>query len=247
MTDEKYEFLQDCRDKKITARSARSTRTHCGKGGAVKFPSDYMSEKEIQSMNGKCESYRMNDPMTWEQFKSMPKDLQIMYIKALRKKYNVPDKNIAEMMGISRPTFCKFIVDLGLGGGKGTGGKRVWDKESFFAWCGKTPEAPVEEDEIPVEIPNVTAEEVYEAAKQCPGYAEKPEVVECSSDNIYIKAEPNYFHEIKPIECSGETNLAIPTNGEMTFQGNVDDILRTISKLLDGRQVRLEVEWEVLG
>lgn len=47
MTDEKYEFLQDCRDKKITARSARSTRTHCGKGGAVKFPSDYMSKRRF--------------------------------------------------------------------------------------------------------------------------------------------------------------------------------------------------------
>lgn len=44
-----------------------------------------------------------------------------------------------------------------------------------------------------------------------------------------------------------ESKTVIPERGEMTLQGNVDDILRTISKLLDGRQVRLEVEWEVFG
>ena len=44
MTDEKYTYIQDVRDKKVTARSARSKRTHNGKGGSVKFPSDYMTQ-----------------------------------------------------------------------------------------------------------------------------------------------------------------------------------------------------------
>ena len=79
MSDEKYELMQDTRDKAITARSARSTRTHCGKGGAVKFPSDNLTKKEREAMNGKCETYRMNDPMTWEQFKAMPDDLKVCW------------------------------------------------------------------------------------------------------------------------------------------------------------------------
>lgn len=42
-SDEEYAYRQDCKEKAITARSARYKRTHCGKGGAVKFPSDYMT------------------------------------------------------------------------------------------------------------------------------------------------------------------------------------------------------------
>ena len=48
MTDERYTFVSDVRDKKRTARGAFNKRTHCGKGGAVKFPSDFMSKKEIK-------------------------------------------------------------------------------------------------------------------------------------------------------------------------------------------------------
>lgn len=260
MTNEKYEFFEDCKEKAITARSARNRRARNGSGGGVKLPSDYLSEKQLNSLNGECKTYRLGAPMSWDEFSEMPNDLKAMYIKSLRKKFNVPDENIAEMMGISRPTFCKLIVELGLGGGKGTGGKRVWDEEGFFVWCGKTPEAPVEDDEIPVEIPNVTAEEVYEAAKQLPGYAEKPEneTRDIEAEFKRLEEELKKLEENAPdideddyrwetTECSDETDLAIPTNGEMTFQGDVDDILRTISKLLDGRQVRLEVEWEVLG
>ena len=81
MKDETYAFISDVKDKKITARSARHTRTHCGKGGRVRFPSDNLSKKELQKMNGECKSFRLNDPMVWKEFKSMPDDLKITYIK----------------------------------------------------------------------------------------------------------------------------------------------------------------------
>ena len=47
MTNVKYEFLQDCKEKPITARSARNRKRYPGKKGPVKLPSDYMSEKEM--------------------------------------------------------------------------------------------------------------------------------------------------------------------------------------------------------
>lgn len=70
--------------------------------------------------------------------------------------------------------------------------------------------------------------------------------------NEINEAYDNTLGNYRPIEdaiheCSCESKTVIPERGEMTLQGNVDDILRTISKLLDGRQVRLEVEWEVFG
>ena len=90
MTDEKYSYIQDVKDKKVTARSARNKRTHNGKGGSVKFPSDYMTKKEIKAMSGEVKSYRLNKPMTWQEFKAMPHDVQYGYIKLLKSKYSVP-------------------------------------------------------------------------------------------------------------------------------------------------------------
>ena len=60
MKDEEYLFHQTCREQKNIARSARNKRTHNGKGGRVKFPSDYMTKKELQKMNGEVKSYRLN-------------------------------------------------------------------------------------------------------------------------------------------------------------------------------------------
>lgn len=53
MKDETYLFHSDCRDKKNVARSARNKRTHNGKSGGVKFPSDYMTKKEVGLMTRK--------------------------------------------------------------------------------------------------------------------------------------------------------------------------------------------------
>lgn len=52
MKDEEYIFRQESREKAITARGAHNRRTHCGKGGRVKLPSDYMTKKELEKMNG---------------------------------------------------------------------------------------------------------------------------------------------------------------------------------------------------
>lgn len=133
MSDEAWEMVSDSRDKKITARSARSTRTHCGKRGAVKFPSDYKTRKELKAMNGEVETYRMNQPMSWEEFVKMPIDLQRKYIEYLRGKFNTPDQYIAEMMGKERATFVDHLFRLKMSTDKWMEGN-PWDSEGFAAW-----------------------------------------------------------------------------------------------------------------
>lgn len=84
MTDEKFTFVEDVKEKKIASRSARNRIAHTGKGGKVRFPHDNLTRKELEAMNGELRVYRMNDPMKWEDFKTMPVDLQVQYIKAIR-------------------------------------------------------------------------------------------------------------------------------------------------------------------
>ena len=123
MSDEKYTYIQDCKEKKSVGVSAFKARTHCGKGGRVKLPSDFMSKKELNAMNGECKSYRLNAPMSWEEFKSMPDDLKAVYIKGLREKFGVPTTILAERMGCCEATLGKYLRCLGLGQGKGQGAK----------------------------------------------------------------------------------------------------------------------------
>ena len=152
MKDETYMFLQDSREKKNIARSARNKRTHTGKRGGVKLPSDYMTEKEKKQMNGEVKSYRLNSPMKWDEFKSMPDDVKIIYIKAIREKYNTPDTYIAQMFGAGQTAVSKEIRRLCIGNGKTRSGREKWDKAGFLAWIGGTPVPttdPVEAQETP--------------------------------------------------------------------------------------------------
>lgn len=150
MTDEVYEFMQDCADKKVTARSARNKRTHNGKGGRVRLPSDFLTKKEREAMNGECKSYRMNEPITWEEFNTWPKEHKITYIKLLREKFNAPDYAIAEMMGRDRWSFGDWIFSAGLNVGK-NGRPRTWDKDGFLAWRDGVKDGVVTKSEDPVE------------------------------------------------------------------------------------------------
>lgn len=312
MSDEAYELMQEIKEKKVTARSARNTRTHCGKGGYVRMPSDNMSKKELRAMSGECVTYHLNKPMTWMMFTSMPDDLKIEYIETLRERFKVPDKEIAFMMevdedvltecllqlklasgekdftyyeewygteyhkrftdwkldikydsvpdypikyaefkklplkikidyikyirdsfnapdkmiathvlGCCETTLSKFIRENGLGLGKSAGGAyRVWDMDGFMTWCNKDNNKvnePINEPAVEIGISTVE-EEPYDISK--------------FSDNCSSKKEVAAF---------------IPQTGEMKFEGSIDNILRTIGMILADNNVKLEVEWEVIG
>ena len=100
ISDEAFDFMEDCKEKKIIGRSAHNRRGNCGKRGRVMLLSDILTKKQRESLNGECKTYHMNKPMNWDMFISMPTDLQVEYIKTLRKKFNVPDFQIAHMLDV---------------------------------------------------------------------------------------------------------------------------------------------------
>jgi hypothetical protein len=227
MSEEAREFFNDSRDKKITARSASSTRTHCGKSGSVKFPSDYLSKKELKAMSGECKSYRMNSPMTWEEFKELPDDLKVSYVKALREKYNVPNNALAEMFGVCAPVVTNYFKCLGLAVGSGVGGKRSWDKEGFLAWRGGARDDIVQASETPVEENDISLTE-----------STKPE--EPVNDSSILSDKETHG-------CCAAKVSAVPKSGQLTFNCPVDQAVNAIATLLGGKNVELFVEWRVIA
>ena len=161
MKDETYVFISDVKEKGSIGRSARHRKTHAGKGGRVRLPSDNLSKKELMKMSGECKSYRLNEPMAWKEFKAMPDDIKVTYIKLLRQKFNVPDKQIAKMMCINSCSFSETMKKLGLSVGNGVrSGSTKWDKEGFYAWVNGVDQLPTPVPaEEPIHEPVITCEE----------------------------------------------------------------------------------------
>lgn len=215
-SDEEYEFRQDCGLKKHIAASAHKQRTHCGKGGCS-LPSDNMTEKERKAMNGECVSYRMNEPMSWETFKSMPDDLKVTYINGLRERWDCTDSALCNMFGISNKYLSLHFKDLGLA--RPSRGNYKWPREKFLAWShGADPDA-VSEPETPVEAVEVEID--------IPAESKVEENQGCSCGHV-------------------ERKRAIPANGKMTFDGPIEEIVETLRMLLGGAEVTLDVAWTVV-
>lgn len=115
MDDDTYEYYQDLKDKKTTGNSARNRRGHTGKRGGMKTAADYMTQKQLRALDGEVKTYRMGSPMDWAEFIGMPDDLKKMYIKNLRKKFNVPDGVLASAMGVDIQVFTEALKSIRLG------------------------------------------------------------------------------------------------------------------------------------
>ena len=243
MPDEQYVMISDSIEKKKIAHSSHNRKTHCGKGGRVKFPSDYLSKKELKAMNGDVKSYNLNRPMTWEEFRSMPQDLQIMYIKKLRNEFGVPDIVLSKAMGVCKSSFSKAMRGLNLSLGKSAGatGKQWLNSEKtskFYEYWNKfnKKEDAVEEDSV---------EEKNEAV-------EEMDISKITNDPVTIpEPSQSYYlaHDLDKYAVSNTnepSHITIPTGGRLSFDCKFDDAVKVLESILSGTNVRLNVDWIVV-
>lgn len=175
-------------------------------------------------MSGECKSYRLNDPMQWAEFRTMPDDLKVTYIKLLRQKFNVPDAHIFKMMGINNCSFSKEMSRLGLAVGKRKA-NTPWDKEGFMDWA----YGVVLQEEAKEEQPAEVAEEFPVVEDDLPW------------------TEPEEEEEAPASEPVTLTSLmAVPDSGSMTFTGDATRIMNTLVNLFGGAKIKINVNWDVM-
>ena len=152
MTDEKYLFLQDSREKAFTARGSHNRRTHNGKGGC-RLPSDFMTNKELKAMNGEIQISRLNYPIEWAEFKVMPDDLQRQYIRDLQLKYGATASDLGKMFGVCGQSVLNAMCRLGIVSSKK--GTRMTAREKArwedFLDSAETEEASSGEEQVTAE------------------------------------------------------------------------------------------------
>ena len=114
MNDLEFEFKQDIKEKKSTANGAR----HRKRGSKTKFvslPSDGMTRKQWEKKNGEVFSVRMNQPLSWNEFCTLPESLQTEYLNHLMQEYGANRARFAEMFGVHPTTLDKHIQRKQLG------------------------------------------------------------------------------------------------------------------------------------
>ena len=102
MEDAEYIFLTDAAEKKKIGRGQFNKVR--GGGRYVRMPSDSLTRKERQSMNGEVVTYDLSKPVTWKEFRAWPDSIQVEYVKGLQKKYGAPAKFVSQMLGIHQTT-----------------------------------------------------------------------------------------------------------------------------------------------
>ena len=268
MPDEQYVMISDSIEKKKIARSSHNRKTHCGKSGRVKFPSDYLSKKELKAMNGDVKSYNLNRPMTWEKFRSMPQDLQIMYIKKLRNEFGVPDIVLSKAMGVCKSSFSRAMsgLNLSLGRSAGAKGKQWLDSEKSLKfseyWNKFNKEKAVEGDNAEDEAEVVKEDKVEDEAEVVKETDISKETsndymmddidiseMDCGADELFhygTKYNSGRYSSTTIDHIAEPEHIAIPTGGRLSFDCKFDDAVKVLESILSGTNVRLNVDWIVM-
>ena len=213
-------------------------------------------------MSGECKSFRLNEPMTWAEFKSMPDDIKVTYIRLLQEKWKVPVNHIGKMMGVSQPVIQRETARLGIVLGKGAH-KQLWDKEGFYAWVNGVP-TPVPEEAVQEERKQI----FFGGTENLP----EEKIVWVKPEPVRQEEAPESFVEDDlPFEDSAEENVgddrillpspfmasttsqhhvipqtACPNTGSLSFKCPASMALNTLKELLQNELVAINITWRVI-
>lgn len=136
MTDEAFVLKQTNLERKRNGYGASHKKR--GGGKQVRFPSDYLSKKEKMALNSDVKSWNLKRPMSWDEFKSMPHDVQQEYFDTISEKFpGVPNVAIADMFNVPHGRLSVFMSEHDLKITKLTAPLRVTNflkTEAGIAW-----------------------------------------------------------------------------------------------------------------
>lgn len=132
MTDFDYDVMQ----KKRLARNQFHNAKY--KHGGCHLPHEDLTPAQMKRRNGPMVTYSMNQPMSWNDFKSMPHDLQQQYLDGLHARFGVGPSDIAKYLFLRTPNnLHQSTVAMGLTVAKRDKNR---DLDGFLAWLRKADE-----------------------------------------------------------------------------------------------------------
>lgn len=154
------DFDYDAKEKKRIANNAhRMNRTKPG----CHLPSDNLTEAQIRKKHGEVFSMNINKPMTYEEWKQLPKDMKELYYNSIVDRFGVGLNRIAKMMQCDYKALYGHIkshkLDIKRVKKGGVGAK----SESWNAFC-----EGIKVQEVPVNIEAPEEKVIVEEKKRVP-------------------------------------------------------------------------------
>ena len=109
MNDITYTFNQTSKERKALVPSAMK-RTN-----GSSLPSDLLTPAPQRKLNGPVHKYSLSEPMSWESFKAMPRDLQAEYLSDLHERFGVGSSTIGRLLfGLSSSGLSAHCISSGI-------------------------------------------------------------------------------------------------------------------------------------
>lgn len=130
------EFDLDVLERKRLSSQSR----HMKRGSKSKkcpMSTDHMTRRQWEKRCGEVLTYKMDSPVTWDEFKGYPANIKREYINGLIQRFSVTATDLAEMFGVASATVLKVCKESDVGVAF-TRGKRMTreQREMFDAFCG---------------------------------------------------------------------------------------------------------------
>lgn len=102
------EFDYDVLQRKRLARQSKYLKNG-SRSKKCTLPSDFLSPSEKKKMNGEVSVYKLGQPISWQEFKRYPVNMQREYILSLVDKFGCTRGMLCEIFGIPVPTLGTHI------------------------------------------------------------------------------------------------------------------------------------------
>lgn len=76
---------------------------------------DHMTKKQWEERNGKVMTYQLGKPMSWDEFRQMPANIQKEYLLDLIHSYSTTASDLARMFGITPQTVTRVCGNSEIG------------------------------------------------------------------------------------------------------------------------------------
>ena len=227
MTDFDYDVMQ----KKRIARGAFH-KVNGSKSKGCRLPYENLTKKEREALNGEIKTVSMMQPIAWELFTNLPKDLQEEYLDTQVRRFGVGLRTIGQdMFGLGNSTLNQYVQRHGLHVIPAPNGQTPKAaKENWKRWLdGEPKSAPVSET---ADVPQVTmCEEDFTTPTT--EHTPEPEVKPFRAHDFEdmfkeMGMEREVTSTIPEEEDSENVSLYPLTDLSLTLKGTPIDILTTL-------------------
>jgi len=148
-------------------RIAQGAKHKVGRRSGCTLPSDSLTEAQKRKLNGPVVTLKLDEPMTWKDFKALPEDKRRLYAEHIKELYNPSWKQWGQMFHTHPNTVRQHFIRYTIADARGWGASTTRaDRARWDAFCngvvGGRPGAPVN---TVIEAADDTVEPVNDAVE----------------------------------------------------------------------------------